>query len=147
MSLYQWSGQCLCSIYIILQIGWYGVPTKIRNKSMSSKQYNSNNKGFGLTLIACALFISCSLPSLACSYGRQLGKPLNASPTVVGIEAPLENKLPKAAVLLGEMVKSASKSRQMLLWSFYPGSVRGQVFGQVGATDPIIRMNSGGGWS
>lgn len=85
-----------------------------------------------------------SMPVVANAYATRLAPaqpvPAQANTMMSGIRGGL-TPLPGSQSVVGEMLKSASQNRAKLLWSMYPASVRGRVFGN---TDGFMGKSSGG---
>jgi hypothetical protein len=85
--------------------------------------------------ILMAVGIAVMTPCISNAYALQLAAPMMSAP-------PLQYSL------ASNMAQNARTVNSRALWSMYPASVRGRVFGGTGG-DPMSRgtiSGSGGGW-
>ncbi|MBX9690561.1 MAG: hypothetical protein K2X27_27845 [Candidatus Obscuribacterales bacterium] len=106
---------------------------------MNSKKKLSElsfRKIIGAAAYAC--FFTFAIPHIAGAYSLQFNSPTAAQSTALnGVNT--AGELPRN--IFGAILSDTRQDRQKLLWSMYPASVRGRVFGSSGG-DPI----SSGGW-
>lgn len=69
-----------------------------------------------------------------------------AAPAIETVEVREVGKIaPRSDSLLGDMLNTAKTNPSMLLWSMYPASVRGRIFGGNMEASPPSFFNGGGG--
>ena len=88
---------------------------------------------FWLTII---LF---TIPGVSRAYSMEMPQQLSSSPMDA---TPMTAA--KTQGLTAAMVQTAAKDHHLLIWTMYPASVRGRVFGGTGG-DPLTG-GGGGGW-